>query len=74
MVSKLKNSILKNSTEEDKERYLNYALDFFKDINFTDRDVLIKYFNKLKGDYVGKLLFALTFYRYVDKKIEKMKI
>ncbi|MBU2539782.1 hypothetical protein KJ786_01310 [Patescibacteria group bacterium] len=71
MVSNLKNSILKNFSPEDKNIYLNYALEFFKDVGLKDRDTLIRHLNKLKGVYVKKLLFALAFYQYLEKKIEK---
>jgi len=71
MVLSLKKSILGGLSPETRELYLKRTLHFFEEIGFSDRDKLVKSLNKLKGRYVDDLLFALTFYQYSEKVIDK---
>jgi hypothetical protein len=51
--------------------YLDMAIDFFAEVAFNDKQRLIKYLNKFKGNYVTNLLFAIWFYQYCEKVISQ---
>ncbi|MFA5153909.1 MAG: hypothetical protein WC554_15265 [Clostridia bacterium] len=47
------------------------GLEFFKEINFDDRDEFVKLLNRRKGEYIDNLLFSLSFYQYVEGIIKE---
>lgn len=71
MDTNLNKNILKWLSNETRESYLKIALEFFREINFDNRNEFVKLLNRQRVKYVNDLLFALLFYQYFEKNIDE---